>query len=532
MTAENKSTPEAIREQLEHILRSDEFRASEKQRKFLRFVVEETLKELTSQLKGYTIAVAVYGRTENFDPSVDPIVRVEAGRLRRALDHYYLTTGKDDPVQIKIPIGGYVPTFQAIRKSYAGKEDASRKKISAISKGTSIAIMPLINLNGDREQDYFAEGLTEELTTELARYQDFQVIASQSTMRFKGKDFDPKEIGRDLGVQFLLTGSVRRDLKTVKVTIQLIDTPTAGQIWGESYRRDQTASDLIAVQEEITHEVIGIIADQYGLIKRRLSRESHKKAPSDLKAYDAVLRFYHYETELTTEAFEQALTALERAVEVDPEYGLAWAMLGHLHADNHALGFFAIEKPLDKALTYAQRGVALEPENQFVRDALTLVYFHRGDKNLFLQHAEQTIALNPNSPYVVGVAGWHMMLFGEWERGLSLLEKGMKLNPFHPSWFHLAPFLDCYRRGEYENAYAEALKFNFPSLYLDPLMRAVTLVQLGRHDEAKAAVDELLKLEPDFPSLGRRLIGRYVKVDDIADSLFAGLQKAGLADLG
>jgi adenylate cyclase len=391
--------------------------------------------------------------------------------------------------------------------------------------------MPLINLTGDKEQEYFSDGLTEELTAELARYQDFQVIASQSTMRFKGQKVDPREVGRDLGVQFLLTGNVRKDLKTVKVTIQLLDTSTAKQIWGESYKRDQTATDLIAVQEEIAHRVIGAIADQYGLIKRRLSRESRKKAPADLKAYDAILRFYHYEAKLTPEAFEKALAALEQAVEIDPEYGLAWAMLGHLHADNHALGFCEIEAPLEKALAFAQKGLALAPENQFARDALTLVYFHRGDKEFFLQHAAETIALNPNSPYVVGVAGWHMMLYGEWDRGLTLLKKGMILNPYHPSWFHLAPFMDYYRRGEYENAFAEALKFNFPELYLDPMMRAAALGRLGRQNEAKAALSQLLKLEPDFATRGRSLISRYLKVDDLVDSIIEGLRKAGLADL-
>jgi adenylate cyclase len=391
--------------------------------------------------------------------------------------------------------------------------------------------MPLINLTGDKEQEYFTDGLTEELTAELARYQDFQVIASQSTMRFKGQPVDPKKVGRDLGVRFLLTGSVRKDLKTVKVTIRLLDTSTAKQIWGESYKRDQTAADLIAVQEEIAHRVIGAIADQYGLIKRRLSRESRKKAPADLKAYDAILRFYHYETELTPEAFKKALAALEQAIEIDPEYGLAWAMLGHLHADNYALGFCEIEAPLEKALAFAQKGLALAPENQFARDALTLVYFHRGNKEFFLQHAAETIALNPNSPYVVGVAGWHMMLYGEWDRGLTLLKKGMILNPYHPSWFHLAPFMDYYRRGEYENAFAEALKFNFPELYLDPMMRAAALGRLGRQKEAKAALSQLLKLEPDFATRGRSLISRYVKVDYLVDSIIEGLRKAGLADL-
>jgi adenylate cyclase len=533
MTAEkNNPTPEAIHSQMERILQSAEFRASDKQRKFLSFVVDETLADRSSQLKGYTVAVSVYGRPEGFDPQVDPIVRVEAGRLRRALDHYYLTAGKNDPVHIKIPKGSYVPTFDTVQDAPSGdKTPTSKREASVLTTEPSIAVMPLTNLTGDREQDYFVDGLTEELTAELTRFQDFQVIATQSAMRFKGQNFDPREVGRDLGVQFLLKGSVRRDSKTVKVTIQLLYTATAEQIWGESYKRDQTATDLIAVQEEIAHEVIGVVADQYGLIERRLSSESRKKAPADLKTYDAVLRFYQYETELTPAAFEKALTALEQAIEIDPEYGLAWAMFGHLHADNHALGFCEIEASLEKALTFAQKGVALAPENQFAQDALTLVYFHRGDKELFLKHAEETIALNPNSPYIVGVAGWHMALYGQWNRGLILLQKGMQLNPYHPSWFHLAFFMDYYRLGEYEHAFAEALKFNFPGLYLDPMMRAAALGRLGRRAEAKAAVGQLLKLEPDFATRGRWLISRYVKVDDLVDRIIEGLEEEGLADI-
>ena len=532
MAADNKPTPEAIRAQLERILQNAEFRASDKQRKFFSFVVDETLEGRASQLKGYTVAVAVYERVETFDPQVDPIVRVEAGRLRRALERYYLTAGKNDPVHIKIPKGSYVPTFHTVLIAPSGAQThTSEHENSAPATGPSVAVMPLLNLTGEEDQDYFADGLTEELTAELARYQEFQVIAAQSTMRFKGRKVDPKEIGRDLGVRFLLTGSIRKDLKTVKIAIRLIDTSTTAQIWGESYKRDLTAAHLIALQEEIAHRVVGVIADQYGLISRKLSRESRKKSPTDLKAYDAILRFYHYETELTLAAFENALAALEQAVEIDPEYGLGWAMLGHIHADNYALGFCEIEAPLEKALTFAQKGVALAPHNQFARDALSLVYFHRGDKEFFLQHVEETIALNPNSPYIVGVAGWHMALYGEWDRGLTLLKKGMKLNPYHPSWFHLAPFMDSYRRGEYENAFAEALKFNFPELYLDPMMRAAALGRLGRQNEAKTAVSQLVKLAPDFATRGRLLISRYVKVDDLVDTIIEGLQKAGLADL-
>ena len=262
-----------------------------------------------------------------------------------------------------------------------------------------------------------------------------------------------------------------------------------------------------------------------------MSREASKKAPADLGAYDAVLRFYHYETKLTAEAFEQALRALTRAVELDPAYGLAWSMLGHLHADNYALGFCEIEKPLDKALTFAKKGVALAPENQFVWDALALVHFHLGDKESLMKTIEKTIALNPNSPYIIGVAGWHMALYGEWDRGLELLKRGMKLNPYHPSWFHLAPFMDYYRRGEFDKALAEALKFNYPELFWDPLLRAAALGRLGGQAETNTAIGQLLELVPDFAARGREIISGYVKVDDLVDKIVGGLRKAGLADL-
>ena len=212
MTADNIPKPDAIRSQLARILQSVEFRASEKQRAFLSFIVDEALAGRSSQIKGYTIAVSAYGRPEGFDPQVDPIVRVEAGRLRRALDHYYLTAGKNDPVYIEIPKGSYVPVFSTVPEVPSGdKTRPSKPEGSAPTTGPSIAVMPLTNLTGDKEQDYFVDGLSEELTAEITRYQDFQVIASQSTMQFKGKNIDPRELGRDLGVQFLLKGSVRRD---------------------------------------------------------------------------------------------------------------------------------------------------------------------------------------------------------------------------------------------------------------------------------------------------------------------------------
>jgi len=522
-------TPDDVQTQLNRIFASSQFRSSEKQRHFLSYVIDETLEGRKDQIKGYTVAVAVYNRKADFDPQVDPIVRVEAGRLRRALEHYYLTDGIEDPIRIEIPKGGYVPQFIALLDNASGSgEPFSPPGREIVDRGPSIAVLPLDNLAGDNSQDYFAEGLTEELTAELARYQELNVIASQSTMQFRDQGVDPRIIGRKLNVRFLLAGSVRIDGETIKISTRLIDTTNNAQIWTASYRRDMTPANLIELQEEIAQNTVGALADQFGQITRELSKESRKKPPKELAVYDAILRFYRYESVLTPASFQEALNAMEKAVEIDPEYGLAWAVLGHLHADNHALGFCEIDKPLEKALKYAHKGLALEPENQFVHDALTLVYFHRGEKASFLKHLDTTLALNPNAPYIVGVAGWHLALYGEWDRGLSLLQKGMRLNPYHPTWFYLATFMDCYNRKDYEAAYVEALKFNYPDLFWDPLMRAAALGQLDDTHEAEKALKELLALIPDFESTGRQLMGNYVKIPDLIESLAAGLTAAGL----
>jgi len=527
--SEKAPDPSSIRAQLNRILDSEEFRASVKQRRFLHFVVDEALAGRGAGIKGYTIAVNVYGRDADFDPQLDPIVRVEAGRLRRALERYYLTAGNADPLRIEVPKGGYLPRFR-LRHDVPAPA-ANGNPTPGPPTGAGIAVLPFTDPAAAGDHAFFSNGLAEELTAELARYQDLRVIAAQSCMQFRDSRTAPREIGALLGVRFLLSGSVLRDGKAIKIGVRLVDTSTGEQVWSESYRPDESAADLIAVQEDIACRAVGVIADQWGLITRRLSREAARKAPADLGAYEAVLRFYHYETVLTPASFTDALEALDRAVASEPGYGLAWSMLGHLHADNHALGFHAIDDNLGKALEYAMKGVALEPDSQFAWDALALTHFHLGNRELLLETIDKTLALNPNSPYIVGVAGWHMSLYGEWERGLQLLARGMELNPYHPTWFHLVPFMNRFRLGEYELAYAEALKFNYPELFWDPLMRAATLARLGRRDAAKEAVGQLLGLIPDFATSGRTSIESYVKVGELVDELVDGLREAGLADL-
>jgi adenylate cyclase len=225
---------DAIREQLDRILASREFHATARMRDFLRFVVEETLAGRSDQLKGCTIATAVFGRDRDFDPGLDPIVRIQAGKLRRGLERYYLVAGREDPIRIDIPKGRYVPFFVEQPRSASGASADPVPESSVGGATPSVAAMPFDNLTGDTEQDYFVDGLLSELTVELGRYQDIIAIPSGGAEPAPNDPKNAKAAGSRLGARFLLGGTLRTDAERAKVTLQLTDTATGRQVWSEA----------------------------------------------------------------------------------------------------------------------------------------------------------------------------------------------------------------------------------------------------------------------------------------------------------
>jgi adenylate cyclase len=528
----NSGLPEAsIRQQLEKVLTSPSFVNSINLQNFLRFIVEKTLAGEAGTIKGYTVATQVLGRKADFDPNVDPIVRIMAGRLRRAMKQYYQGPGINDPVVIDIPRGAYVPVFHSSPPQKAPGSILSevlREQRLSLPSGPSVAVMPLLNLTGDRQQEYFTEGLAEELTSELARYQDLRVIAYHSTRRWKDQKTDPRAAGQDLGARFLVEGSFRKDAKKVKIDLHVVDSRNGLRIWGEQYCRELKAGSLIALQEEIARKVAAKIGSVYGLIPQTLSRESRRKSPEALETYEAFLRFYHHVTIMSTETFAESLSALEGAVRRDQESGLARSFLAFLYGQSYSLQLMPMESPLEKALAQAQKGVLLEPENQLARAALTQAHFFRNEREQFLSEAEGALSLNPNAPATIGFLGWLLALYGEWEEGLAILEKGIALNPHFPGWFHMAPYFYLNLQERCEEAYQEALAFQMPQLFWDPLLRAAALGRLGRKEDGARALEELLHLRPDFSTSGRFLISCFAKFPYLIDGLLEGLRLAGL----
>lgn len=271
---------EAVRKELKCILDSPEFKEKTMLRGFLTFVVEETLAGRAHEIKGYTVATEVFGRKKDFDPTIDPIVRIQAGRLRRMLESYYLGQGSRDQVRIEIGKGSYIPIFsrfipqkpRLVQSELSGamlpyevsvSQDTVDIPVSS-KAGASVAVMPMANLSNNSDTGYMADGLTEELIIELARCPALQVNASYSAMQCGEKRAGVRDIGLKLGVRYLLEGSLRKEGLTVKFTLRLIDTISGMHVWGEQYKRDLGSTGEIELQEEIAQSVAGGICGLLG----------------------------------------------------------------------------------------------------------------------------------------------------------------------------------------------------------------------------------------------------------------------------
>ncbi len=514
--------PRTIDEQLRRIMSSPQFKATSRQKKFLQFVVEKTVEGRADEIKGYTIATSVFGRKETFDQATDPIVSVEARRLRRALEHYYLVAGMQDPVVIDIPKGGYVPTF----RSRAALESDSPLTETKLDEGgilggwPSVLIRPFQVLSEDINPNFVAEGFTTELAIELSRYQDIQVLMKPS---------DPEgQSTRDPEARFLIDGSIRHGLHKLKLAVQLFDQQTGSQIWGDVYNCNLKTADLFAFQEEVAQIIAATVAEQEGFIVRTLSLESRNKPPSEMETYEAIHKFYKFETTYTPEAFHDALEALEHAAIKEPECAQVWTYLGGLYCENYGLEIVDMETPIEKGVEFTEKGVQLDPAKQRARVWLAEARLLNNQLPEGLVEAKKALALNPSSLIYLDAIGYALALLGDWEKGCALIQRALKLNPNIRAYNYYILYWDWLRQKEYEKAYRETLNFRLPSLFWDPLLRAIILGHLGRLKEGNRNVEEILKLKPDFPARGQSLIKHFIKSDELVEDHIEGLKKSGL----
>jgi tetratricopeptide (TPR) repeat protein len=269
------------------------------------------------------------------------------------------------------------------------------------------------------------------------------------------------------------------------------------------------------------------VADQYGVLPRKMSEALHAKDESQLTPYEAVLRGFAYFERLTPDSHARAKSAIELATQHNPEVADCWAMLSMLYRGEHVYGFKGEPDPLGRALIAARRAVEMGPTNHLAYFALAATLFFQKDRHAFRVAAKRSMELNPMDGSAIAYLGTLIASSGDWDYGTQLVESAVKLNPLHPSWYYLGTFFNFYRQRKYREALDAALAINIPASFHTHAARVIAFGQLGLRDEAQKPLRELLSLRPDFANTARFEYSKFYD-PDLVEHILEGLRKAGL----
>jgi TolB-like protein/Tfp pilus assembly protein PilF len=535
-------TDESIRAQVEKILSARAFSRSPRLTRFLTFTVEQTLDGHSEQLKEQTIGMEVFDRGAHYDPRIDPIVRVEARRLRSRLKDYYTSSGRRDEVLIAFPKGAYIPVFRDRRSS-----PVAAKRIEPLE--TSVAVLPFSNLTPGAGDDYFSDGLTEELIHRLTRIEGLRVVAWGSASRLRGHEEDLTEVRRQLKVGAVLRGRVRRTETRVRVTAQLIDTESGSYLWTEAY--DSELKNIFAIQEEMARAIADALQlrlgtpPSTGLTRKTLSVESYnlclqgrfhanKRTADGFRKSIACYRQAIAADEISAEAYAgladafslqadygladpvhvvpQARSAAERALAIDPQSAEANASLAYIrslfdwdwepagvlyrraialnpgYARAHhwfGLDYLALLGRLDEALAEVQLAHRLDPLSQIVREGYGYIHILRREYSSALKILHELNDLDPTFYKAYSALGRLYHLMGNYDESIAMLERALEVGgPIPNIVAALAQVLALAKRKKESRAYLEKLESMQRTQWVPTTSFAV--VHLGTGDYAKS----------------------------------------------
>jgi adenylate cyclase len=379
-------------------------------------------------------------------------------------------------------------------------------------------------MSDDPKQDYFSDGLTEDLTSDLSKISSLFVIARNSAFTYKGKAVKVQDVSKELGVRYVLEGSVRRADNQVRITAQLIDATTGGHLWSERY--DRPLQDIFALQDDVVQKIVTTLKLQLTLQEQGILV---RKRTDNLEAYDYYLRGREQFNRYTQEANAQARQMFEKALELDPQYAEAYAFLGSTYFIEWAFQWSQDPQALEQAFALAQKAVALDDSLAQAHATLGFVYLWKKQYDQAIAEEERAIALDANFAEAYTWLGETLKFAGRPEEDLGLIEKAMRLNPHYPP-FYLYFLGEAYRStGRYEEAIAafkRALTRN-PDLLPVHLNLAVVYSELGREEEARAEAAEVLRLNPKYSLEVLRQINPF-KDPAALERMLAALRKAGL----
>ena len=580
--AQDSPSASEVQAALARILASTAFRSSPQLGAFLRFVVEAVLSGRGAQLKGYTIGVEALGRDPRFNPQVDPIVRVEATRLRRAMERYYAGAGSDDPVVIDLPRGTYVPTFLRRRaaSSRPGGASPAKTPFAFFHQRTSgralLAILLLVALaavgavllprhgddsaraptaaGGTPDAGMTASGLPHGNGMPVISIDSLRVVGAArpgqiaaGSLTEKIRDafvrFDTINVASDgqpaadgpIGASqpradYRLVGSLEYGDTTTTLRFQLIDAAENTIAWSRTFVYPATAPDQGAAEDETVVALTNTLLQSYGVIRVR-DRAKHLASPAGDPRYRCVLEAAESLRSLDSAAHERARSCLERLTTADPSFATGFEFLAIVYYREDALGYPARagDPPaLDRALRAARHAIELAPASARAYQMLFVVQYARHDITAAFAAGDKAIALNAYDMLTLAEYGGRLIMTGEVEHGMTILRRAGESGGVSPAWHHFYLFLGNYLAGDMKEAAFQAGQITADDYPLGLVARAVAANRAGNPDQARRAVERLIEVQPAWRNDARRLLEKSIYKPAIVDRLLHDLAAAGL----
>lgn len=542
----------SIREQLERVLSNPEFMSTDNRKAFLRYIIEETLAGRADRLKGFSIAMSVFRRDESFDPQTDPVVRLEARRLRRELEHYYLTTGRDDPIRISIPKGAYVPKFAPAtsrppdqperrdaglqgrptetggrRRSVSiaialgalvavtlggilwltsgrgpGREPVSRAIDDVVSlPGTPvIAVLPFAIIGDSPIGQQLAVGLSEDVVTELSYLAGLQVIAYGSSSRLADREHLETDIISQLGATHLLRGRIQIEDSSFRINVRLEDLHRHRQIWADSF--DYQLENLLLAQTNIARRVSTALAVTF---PDNRSEGIERTAVFNIEARALTSQAIGLSAPPSDPVRVQAATLLfKRAIELEPQAPSSYAGLAYLQATAAWFGSVQdIDSALETAVVNARKSISLDRNSVQALLALAVVAMMQDDYEKAIEHLDSAIVAQPSSALAYAWRGLMLTYAGQARQGVRPLLTATRLDPINSRTPYLNMLAIAYfHSGDIKSAIETIMKNLENGGPHGPHMAAYIIAgyfHLGEMDKARQAFQEFLKIENGFP---------------------------------
>ena len=428
--------------------------------------------------------------------------------------------GFDEPVRV----------YAVEQQSQAHAQARPKVTTAGYADKPSIALLPLGNMSGDPEQEFFSDGITEDIITELSRFSMLNVIARHSSFAFKGKDVDIKEVAAKLGVQYLVEGSVRRAGNQARITAQLVDAESGKQIWGERY--DRELDDIFAVQDEVTRAIVATIAAQLG---KTVSEKAARKPTNSIESYEYLLQANRQYYRFNPDDNIAAARLYRKAIERDPQFSRAYAGLANTYTTDYFLGWLRTENPLHNALEYSQKALEFDNHDALARIILAWALIGKGRWEEAEKELDRVLTMKPGEADILAEAGNGFKAVGRLDVGIALLEEAIRLNPLFPDTYQRWLGQAYYRAGRYQEAIDTLRVVRMDGWGYGVL--AASLARVGQLEHARDALNKFIaQRQKELESGGvadatADLLGNYrdnFRTEADWQHLLEGLHMAGL----